>query len=265
MIVINIDPILAMIGPFAVSWHGFFSAVGILIGLWVAAQLVQKAGIDREHVYNMAIWAVPAGVVGARLFHVVDKFEYYAANPLAILAIQEGGLAIYGGLAGGILAGVLYARRRNLPLGLFADAIAPALILGQGIGRIGDVINGEHRGLTADLPWSVVYTHPNTAGERGLAVHPAVGYEMIWDLAVFGLLLWLLGRFPRSGMLFWIYVALYAVGRFWTGFFREDTIAMFGLRQAQLIAVAGLVAAGIYILALRLGRRKESEVIYIRR
>ncbi|MBI4317821.1 MAG: prolipoprotein diacylglyceryl transferase [Chloroflexi bacterium] len=265
MIVINIDPILAMIGPFAVSWHGFFSAVGILIGLWVAAQLVRKAGIDKEHVYNTAIWAVPAGIVGARLFHVVDKFEYYAANPLAILAIQEGGLAIYGGLAGGILAGVLYARRHNLPLGRFADAIAPALILGQAIGRIGDVINGEHRSLPADLPWSVVYTHPNTAGERGLAVHPAVGYELVWDLAVFGVLLWLLGRLPRSGTLFWAYVALYAVGRFWTGFFREDTVVSFGLRQAQLIAIAGILTVGIYVSCWWRGRRRKNEVPYIGR
>lgn len=262
---INIDPILVTIGPFAVSWHGFFSAVGILIGLWVAAQLVQEVGIDKQHVYNTAIWAVPAGIFGARLFHVVDRFEYYASNPLAILPIQEGGLAIYGGLVGGILAGVLYARRHYLPLGRFADAIAPALILGQALGRIGDILNGEHRGLPADLPWSVVYTHRNTAAERGLAVHPAIGYEMVWDLAIFGVLLRLQARLPRSGMLFWTYVALYALGRFWTGFFREDTIVMFGLRQAQLIAAAGLVAAVIYLLASGLGRRKGSEVIYIRR
>lgn len=265
MITINIDPILAMIGPFAVSRHGFFSAVGVLVGLWVAAQLVRQAGIGKEHVFNMAIWAVPAGVVGACLFHIADKFEYYAANPLAILAIQEAGLAIYGGLAGGVLAGVLYARRHNLPLGCFADAIAPALILGQAVGRIGDVINGEHRGLPADLPWSVVYTNPNTAGESGVAVHPAVGYEMVWDLAVFGALLWLQGRLPRSGMLFWIYVALYALGRFWIGFFREDTVVSFGLRQAQLIAIAGILAVGIYVFCGGRGRRRQSEVPYIGR
>lgn len=265
MIDIDIDPILVMIGPFAVSWHGLFSAVGIMVGLWVAARLVRKVGIDSEYVYNTAIWAVPAGVVGARLFHVVDKFEYYAANPLAIIAIQEGGLAIYGGLVGGILAGVLYVHHKRIPLGQFADAVAPGLILGQAIGRIGDVINGEHRGLPADLPWSVVYTHPNTAGERGLAVHPAVGYEMVWDLAVFGILLWLQGRLPRAGMLFWLYVALYAVGRFWTGFFREDSPVLFGLGQAQLIAFASLAAAVIYILARGLGRREENEAMFAKR
>ncbi|TAK32656.1 MAG: prolipoprotein diacylglyceryl transferase [Chloroflexota bacterium] len=256
MIVIDIDPMLARIGPLNISWHGLFTAVGILVAVVLAARLARRTGFAEDHVYGLALWAVPAGVVGARLFHVVDEFGYYAAHPLAILAIQEGGLAIYGGLAGGILGGVLYLARHGLPLGRFADAVAPAIILGQAIGRIGDVIDGEHHGAPADLPWSVVYVHSNTAGEQGLAVHPSVGYEMLWDLAVFAVLLGLRDRLPRAGMLFWTYVVLYALGRFVVGFFRTDTMLLGGLGQAQLIAVISLLVTILVLAAPSLRRGK---------
>jgi prolipoprotein diacylglyceryltransferase len=153
--------------------------------------------------------------------------------------------AIFGAIIGGMLGGFIYARLRRLPVGIMADAGGAGLILGQAIGRIGDVINGEHHGqrLPAGTPGAVTYTHPNTLGERGVPNHLAVGYELVFDLLVFGLLVGLWGRLPRPGMLFWLYLLLYSVGRFVISFFRQDTIAAFGLTQAQLVSVGSGVVA----------------------
>ena len=259
MIVIDIDPTLLVFDPLVISWHGFFSAVGIIVGIWFAVRLARGTSITEDHILGMSMWGVPAGIIGARLFHVVDKLDYYSQDPAAIFAIQEGGLAIYGGIIGGVMAGALYARRAGIRLGLLTDVVAPALILGQAIGRIGDVINGEHRGLPADLPWAVTYTNPNTLGKRGVPVHPAIGYELLWDLLIFGILLLLRRRSPTSGVLFWTYAILYATGRFAVGFFRQDTPIAFGMGQAQVVAllIMMVVAVIMMIRALPVARPIE--------
>ncbi|GIW08935.1 MAG: prolipoprotein diacylglyceryl transferase [Dehalococcoidia bacterium] len=242
MIEISIDPTMFTLGPFAITWHGFFSAVGLFIGVWVAARLAPSVGMTSDDVYNGAPWAVLGGIIGARLFHVVDRWDYYSQNPAQIIMITEGGIAIYGAVVGGILAGYLYARYAKLPVPWFADAAAIGLILGQGIGRIGDIINGEHWGRPADVPWAVVYTHPQTLGQIGVPVHLAVGYEMVLDLALFGLLLALWRKLP-GGVIFWLYLGLYSAIRLVTGFYRIDTIWAFGLSQQQLLGILGIIVA----------------------
>ncbi|MCS6802555.1 MAG: prolipoprotein diacylglyceryl transferase [Chloroflexota bacterium] len=240
MIEINIDPTMVTLGPFAITWHGFFSAVGLFIGVWVAARLAPSVGLTADDIYNGAPWAVVGGIIGARLFHVVDRWDYYAQNPLQILMITEGGIAIYGAVVGGVIAGYLYARFAKLPVPWFADAAAVGLILGQGIGRIGDIINGEHWGRPADVPWAVVYTHPQTLGQIGVPVHLAVGYEMVLDFALFGLLLALWRKLP-GGVIFWLYIALYSVIRLVTSFYRIDTAPwLFGLTQQQVLGILGI-------------------------
>ncbi|MFN8532501.1 MAG: prolipoprotein diacylglyceryl transferase [Dehalococcoidia bacterium] len=240
MIEINIDPTMFTVGPFAITWHGFFSAVGLFIGVWVTARLATTVGMTSDDVYNGAPWAVVGGLLGARLFHVVDRWDYYGQNPMQIIAITEGGIAIYGAVVGGIIAGYLYARYAKLPVPLFADAAAIGLMVGQGIGRIGDIINGEHLGRPFDGSWAVVYTHPATLGQIGVPVHLAVGYELLLDLAAFGLLLFLWKKLP-GGVIFWVYVALYSAIRLGTGFFRIDTIWVAGLSQQQLLGILGIV------------------------
>jgi phosphatidylglycerol:prolipoprotein diacylglycerol transferase len=240
LIEINIDPTMVTLGPFAITWHGFFSAVGLFIGVWVAARLAPTVGMTADDVYNGAPWTVVGGIIGARLFHVVDRWDYYSQNPVQIIMITEGGIAIYGAVVGGVLAGYLYARYAKLPVPWFADAAAVGLILGQGIGRIGDIINGEHLGRPLDAPWAVVYTHPQTLGQIGVPVHLAVGYEMVLDLVVFALLLALWRKLP-GGVIFWLYIGLYSAIRLVTGFYRIDTIWAFGLSQQQLLGILGIV------------------------
>src|SRR5687767_4630622 len=178
-IAINIDPNLAQLGPFVLSWHGLFSAIGVIAGVTIGVRVAAESGADEEGSYNLALWSVAGGIVGARLFHVVDNWGYYAANPIQIVMINEGGIAVYGAVVGGFLTGTLYAMRTKLAVAKVAAGGAIGFMLGQAIGRIGDVINGEHHGTPTDAPYGVVYTHPNTLGEPGLPVHLAVGYEMV--------------------------------------------------------------------------------------
>lgn len=240
MFEINIDPTMFQIGTLALSWHGFFTAVGLFVGVWIVSRLVRSYGISSDHVFNATPWAVIAGIIGARLFHVLDHLPTYLANPISILYVTEGGIAIYGGVIFGVLGAYLYCRKNNVPVAPFADAGAVGLILGQAIGRLGDIINGEHHGRPVDSPYAVVYTNPDTLGQLGIPVHLAVGYEMVLDLIVFGILLFYWRKLP-PGVLFWLYVILYSLIRLIVGYFRIDTAVAFELGQAQIIGLIGIV------------------------
>ncbi|GIW12259.1 MAG: hypothetical protein KatS3mg061_3316 [Dehalococcoidia bacterium] len=117
MIEIHLDPTMFTLGPLAITWHGFFSAVGLFLGVWVAARLAPTVGLRADDIYNGAPWTVIGGIIGARLFHVIDRWDYYSQNPLAVLAITEGGIAIFGAVVGGALAGALLRPSCPAPLG----------------------------------------------------------------------------------------------------------------------------------------------------
>jgi phosphatidylglycerol:prolipoprotein diacylglycerol transferase len=188
---ISLNPNIVALGPLVFTWHGFFTAVGLGAGVWLAARLGRLYGFSEDDIMSVALWGVIGGVIGARLWHVIDLWQYYAQHPLQILAINEGGLAVYGSAVLGPLFGAIYARRRGFSVGKLADITAPCLILGFAIGRVGDIINGEHHALPTALPWAFVYLHPASLGQLGIPVHPAVEYEMLMDLLIFGVLIWL--------------------------------------------------------------------------
>ena len=258
---INIDPTLFKWDglPVQITWHGFFTAVGTLVGIWLAVRWAVRAGYTEDDTFSVAMWGVIGAIIGARLFHVVDQWDFYAKDPIQIIKVNEGGLAIYGTIVGGPLAGAIYAWRKGLNVARLADVAASPLILGMAIGRIGDIINGEHHGAhAAGFPLAVVYTNPNTLGEIGVPVHLAVGYELVIDLVIFAVLVWVARgivrvnrrwrfnwdpRPPRDGMLFWTYLALYALERFFIQFYRQDTPFALGLSQAQLLSVVGAMVA----------------------
>ena len=164
MIEIPFDPNIH-IGPLAIAWHGIFTAVGILFGVWLPLRLIRPR-VSEEDATAVATWGVVGGIIGARIVHVIDAWQYYLANPLQILLIWTGGIAIWGGAIGGVLAGVFVAVRRGLPIGFGADAAAPGIALGFAIGRIGDIINGEHWATACEPPLGlcVGFTHPRDAG-----------------------------------------------------------------------------------------------------
>jgi phosphatidylglycerol:prolipoprotein diacylglycerol transferase len=242
MIEINIDPTMIILGPVAITWHGFFTAVGLFAGMYLSAYIAPRVGVAADHILNGTPWAVVFGIIGARLFHVADNWPLYAPDPMRIITgMTEGGIAIYGAVVGGIIGGYLYALKNKVNVPPFADAAVIGLLLGQGIGRLGDIINGEHHGRPLDAWYSVAYTHPLTLGQPGLPVHLAVGYEMALDFIGVGILLWLFGR-VRPGTVFFLYIAIYSAIRLLVGFYRIDNVVAFGLGQAQIISVIGLLA-----------------------
>ena len=236
MITLNVDPIVFSIGHFAVRWYGVFIALGLIAGMWLAAREARRKGLDPNHIYDALFWVLPAGLIGARLLHVIDNWPRYAADPWTIIGTD--GLAIYGGLLGGLVGMVAYARVHRLALGRLLDALAPAVPLGQAIGRIGCFINGCNYGLRTDGTWGVAWTSPNAMAPLNVASQPAQLYELVWDLAVFGIVWKLREHVKGDGALLAIYAALYSFGRFFISALRPDNLYFGELRQAQLIALA---------------------------
>jgi len=185
-IVIDIDPMIAHLGPLKISWYSLFFVLATVAGVWLAVREARRKGLDADRVQSLAVWAVIGGLVGARLFHVADRWELYADHPLRILNIWEGGLAVYGCLIGGVLTGLAYAVRHGLPVWRLGDAAAPGMILGQAVGRLACIPNGDAYGAPTSLPWAFIYTNPMSMVPRellGVPVHPYAAYELLFDLA----------------------------------------------------------------------------------
>ena len=275
MIQIPFDPELHL-GPLSVAWHGIFTAVGIFFGVWLSIRLL-RGRVEEDAAYSVATWGVVGGIVGARLLHVIDCWLPsatcgigYAADPLRIVAIWSGGIAVWGAAIGGVLGGLIVAlRRRDVPIGAGADAGAAGISLGFGLGRIGDIINGEHHAIACDGPGICVeFTDPATLGQGTTFLPPdprassgpvnlVVAYDLIWDLLGVGLVLLLRRRMSghdREGRVFWIWVVWYAIGRFALGFLRiGDPTSVLGLRQDQLIALIALAVAVPALMLLQAG------------
>jgi prolipoprotein diacylglyceryl transferase len=250
-IVIDLNPNLFRIGPFLITWHGVFAVLGILaaarLGLW----LLQKDGVDTTRGADGVAWMVVIGLIGARLLYVWENFKLFSGGQLLrVFAITEGGISQWGGLFGAMVGAYIWARRSRFSFWKIIDAGGAATMIGLAIGRIGDVINGEHHGTPTNLPWGVEYVNAATLGEPGKVVHPEVAYEMILTLALLAAILpfheRLKARLP-DGVVGLIYLSLYAAGRFLLSFLRTDSAVFLGLRQAQLASAVMVVIAVVAI------------------
>jgi phosphatidylglycerol---prolipoprotein diacylglyceryl transferase len=245
MVTVSIDPILFSIGHLMIRWYGVIVMAAVVTGVWLGIREARKKGYGEEELYNGALIIVLAGILGARLFHVIDHWGHeYAANPIRSLYIWEGGLAIWGGVAGGLLAAAIYARAKGWRLTPLLDAAAPALVLAQAIGRIACLITGDAMGKPTGGPLGFAYTSPNAmVPELGVYYTPMPLYEIVVNLGIFALLWRLRKRNLPDGGLFLIYLVLYSLSRFILGFTSSYQIIAFGLTQSQLIAVVGLAVA----------------------
>ena len=160
MLEISMDPFL--VG--GLSWHGIFTALGVAFAVFGTARLARQRGMDPNVVYSCAAWAVPGGVVGARLVHVFDNWSYYINDPVKIFTIWNGGVGLWGALLGGTITGVTWAILNKQSVGKIADITAPMMLVAQTVGRVGDVINGEHFSTRTSLPWGWVHTHASWPG-----------------------------------------------------------------------------------------------------
>lgn len=251
-IVINIDPMAFRLGALHVHWYSLAIILAIIAAVLISAHRAKKRGIDTEHIYSLALWVVFGGIVGARLFHVVDHWEHYINNPLQIFGFQ--GLAIWGALAGGGLALVIYARMRHLPLGRLVDVVAPGVLVAQIVGRFGCIVNGDAYGGVTSVPWAFIYVNPGASIPGylfGMPTHPYPVYEMIWHAIVLLVILRLDRHFKRDGLVFLSYLSLYSLGRFVLTFVRQERIWFWGLQEAQVIAMLVIlvsVAATVYLI-----------------
>lgn len=216
------DPIIFSFGPLTVTWYGIFVVSGFLLGLWTAGRRASADGMSAETVADLGIWLMLSGIAGARLFHVVIYWrEEFANAPIwRIAAVYQGGLVYYGGLLGACLATVVYVRRRKLALWPLADVLAPSILLGHALGRIGCWINGCCYGSPTDLPWAAHYPAGSLAPEG--AIHPVQLYEAVLNVGGYGLLAWLYRRRKFPGQVFASYLVLYGILRFAAEFFRGD-------------------------------------------
>ena len=250
-IVIDLDPNLFQIGPFLITWHGVFSVIGILAAARVGQILLKRDGIAPERVYDMAVWMVIAGLIGARLLFVWENYQLFEGNLIKIVQVNEGGISQWGGIFGALIGGYVWCRRSNVDYRKVLDAAGVANALGFAIGRIGDVINGEHHATDTNLPWGVTYVNEKTLGEVGRVVHPEVAYELFFDLAVFAVAILTYPVFKRRlppGVTGLIWLSVYAVGRFFLSYMRKDSL-VFGLRQAQWASIAMVLVSAIAIVA----------------
>ncbi|MCR6545171.1 prolipoprotein diacylglyceryl transferase [Dehalobacterium formicoaceticum] len=236
------DPIAFQIGPFVIRWYGILISIGMALGTYLAYREAEKQKLDPEHVINLVVVAIPLALLGARLYYVIFyNLEYYLANPGEVLAVWHGGLAIHGGLIGGILGGYLVVRHYKLNFWQMADIVAPSIILGQAIGRWGNFFNQEAYGFETDLPWAMYID--------GAFRHPTFLYESIWNLMVFFILIFIRRKsFLRKGDLFAGYVILYSLGRVIIESFRTDSLMFGPFRVAQLASILGIIAGIAFIL-----------------
>ena len=238
-------PVLLDLGFYQLRSYGVFVAVAILTGIWFSTREVRRKGFGPSVVTDSVWPIVGAGLVGARLYYIAfNQPAYYLAHPFEILAVWHGGLSVHGALLGGLLAVVWYIRRRGLPFWRFADIVAPGLILGQTVGQIACLLNGDTYGKPTTLPWAITFTDPQAMAPRGIPLHPIQIYELLAYLADF-LIVWQVSRHAKQdGVVFLTYGVAYGVSRFVMEFFRGDPPVVAGIIVPQALSVL-LVAASL--------------------
>jgi len=220
------------------------------LGSWLSFRFARILVKD-DRIYPFAASVVLGGLVAARLGHIADNPAQYAARPDQLVAFWNGGIAVTAAPIGSAIGGWIACRRLRLPLGFMFDISVIGIALGEAVGRLGDIVNGEHHGVACGgLPWCVRYTNPATLGQREF-VHPIAAYDLLIVLGIFAVcaLVWrrIRGRSPE-GRVFWMYLLLYGGARFVTSFLRLDPIVLAGLQEGQILGLL-YVAAGIPMLA----------------
>lgn len=251
------------IGPIFIRFYGIIIMLGAIAGGFLAQREIKRRGYDPEIVWDLLIWLIIGGVVGARLWHVFtpppSSIElgyttiYYLTHPLDLINTRNGGLGIPGAVIGGMIALYFFARKHKLSFSEWADISAPSLALGQAIGRWGNFLNQELYGAPTDLPWKI-YIDPQhrLTGFRDQAYyHPLFLYESLWNLANMFFLIWLTRRFNdrlKSGDVLLVYMIVYPVGRFLLDFLRLDASLVGGINANQTVMAGVAVFAAIALL-----------------
>jgi len=250
-------PVVFEAGPLTLRYFGLCIVLGTIAGTWLTGHLLASRGYDGALALESLFFVVPLGVVGARLHYVATEYgAQYASNPLpSALKVWEGGLGVYGGVAGGFVGLLLFCRYRAISPLTFADAAAPGLVLGQAIGQWGNYFNQELFGRPSDLPWAIYIAPQNRPAQFADAssFHPTFLYEALWDVLVCLVLLWAARRFPErleAGDIVMLYAVLYSIGRFLVETLRMDQAFLIGDSVRGGLLVSGTLALGFALLLL---------------
>jgi len=268
------------LGPVPIRAYALCIIAGIIAALVIGDRRWVARGGERGVIYDIALWAVPFGLIGGRLYHLITDWRTYfgpgGAGIGAAMRIWEGGLGIWGAVALGGVGAWIACRRRGIPLPAFGDAVAPGIVLAQAIGRLGNYFNQELYGRETAVPWGMEIFYRRDAagmvdvhsldgvstGQVAAVVHPTFLYELLWNLAVFVFLLWADRRFRLGhGRLFALYVASYCVGRFWVELMRDDTAThIAGIRVNVFTATFVFIGAVVYMLLAPKGREDPASL-----
>ena len=248
-----IDPVAFSIGPLSIHWYGILIAAGMILAYLLANYEANRKGLPEGTFVDLMFYIIIASLVGARLYYVLFNFEYYASNPAAIIRVDQGGMAIHGGLIGGFVAGIIYARVKGYSFMQIADITAPSILLGQVVGRLGNFINQEAHGgeVTREFLESLMLPEfiINQMYIDGAYYHPTFLYESIWNIIGIVLIL-LLRPHLKIGQSILLYLIYYSVGRFFIEGLRTDSLMLTeSLRAAQMISIVlivGAIAVWIY-------------------
>ena len=256
------------LGPIPIRAYALCIITGIIAAVWLSRRRYVARGGDPEVVMDATLVLVPAGIIGGRLYHVItDSDQYFCSdcNPMQVFNIASGGLGIWGAVTLGTLAVAVMMRVKKLPFAPLADAAAPGIILAQAIGRLGNWFNQELYGRPTSVPWGLeIYNRVDDAGKVApmtghstgevlAVVHPTFLYEMLWNLLICAVLLWVDRRFRMDrGRLFALYVVGYTLGRFWIELMRSDAATLIlGLRVNTIVSAVVLLAGVAYLVITR--------------
>jgi phosphatidylglycerol:prolipoprotein diacylglycerol transferase len=257
-----LDPYAFSLGPLTVRWYGLLIGLGALLGLWMAIREGKRFGVPQDFFMDLLLIGLPSALVGARLYYVAFRWEYYSEHPGQIIAIWEGGIAILGALIGALIGGAIYIRRKGYSFWRIADICAPSLLVGQIVGRWGNFFNREAYGSEVELSFLQSTLHlPDWLTAQmlidGVYHHPTFLYESMWNLLGLGLLLWLRRRpFVRAGEVLIGYFIWYGFGRFFIEGLRTDSLvfdSFDGLAALLNVLWAPLAALGFEAGALPAG------------
>ncbi len=235
-----------------IYYYGVLIGLGFLLGILFCARRARRFGLKEDDVYDVAIWGIPCSILGARLYYVLFRLDYYLQHPEEIFAVWNGGLAIYGGVIAGVITVILVCRKKKIPVGAMLDNLCYGLLIGQIIGRWGNFMNREAFGAETTVFCRMGLTAPDGAT---IYVHPTFLYESLWNLGVLLFLLWFekTGRRRFDGHCVTLYFLLYGLGRFWIEGLRTDSLYLgnTGIRVSQALSLALVLASGALLLYMR--------------
>lgn len=268
----QIDRVAFSIGGFGVYWYGLIIGIGFFLAVFLGLHEAKRIRVNTDDLIDAILWTTPVAIIGARLYYVIMEWDYYGAHPSEIIAIRDGGLAIYGAVIAACLMALLFSRLKKIPIGKLLDLVAIGFMPAQAIGRWGNFVNQEAFGSVTELPWRMGLV----VGGETVYVHPTFLYESLWNLVGFAVIYTLFrlahrelsegkerGRFltfyARPGVTFLSYVFWYGMGRLWIEGLRTDSLYLFGVRISQWLAGVSMVVALVLLIWLAVRKPKAEE------